>query len=177
MIVHLNGWPGVGKKTIGEALARRTGAQFIHNHLLYDVAIACAGISDPGRWLLYEEVRRAAYDALAARPQEETFVMTNALCAGAPHEHAAWSHVVDLATRRRVRLIPVVLEAELAENERRLQAPDFIARKLADLAALRSFTECDVIQRPDIPDLLVLNVTALSPDEAITVIQRHLSIL
>src|SRR6202011_2120341 len=34
MIVHLNGWPGAGKKTIGEALSMLLGARFIHNHLL-----------------------------------------------------------------------------------------------------------------------------------------------
>ena len=177
MIVHLNGWPGVGKKTIGEALARRLGARFIHNHLLHDIAIVCAGIGDPGRWPLYEEIRRAAYSALAARPQEEVFVMTNALCAGASHEQAAWSYVMDLATRREARLVPVVLEAELAENERRLQAPDRIGRKLMDPAALRSFIECDAIQKPDVPELLVLDVTALSPDVAAAAIQRHLSLL
>ena len=177
MIVHLNGWPGVGKRTIGERLARRLGARFIHNHLLHDVAIACAGIGGPGRWPLYEEVRRAAYDALAARPREEAFVMTNALCAGAPREQAAWSHVAGLAMRREARLVPVVLEAELAENERRLQAPDRIGRKLTDPAALRSFIECDAIQKPDLPGLLVLDVTALSPDAAAEAIQHHLSLL
>ena len=34
MIVHLNGWPGVGKKTIGFELAKNLRARFIHNHLL-----------------------------------------------------------------------------------------------------------------------------------------------
>ncbi len=177
MIVHLNGWPGVGKKAIGEKLARRLGARFIHNHLLHDVAIACAGIGDPGRWPLYEEIRRAAYDALAARPREEVFVMTNALCAGAPHEQAAWSHVTGLAMRRGARLVPVVLEAELTENERRLQAPDRIGRKLTDPAVLRSFTECDTIQKPDVPELLVLDVTKLLPDEAVEAIRHHLSLI
>ncbi|WP_284388078.1 hypothetical protein [Devosia yakushimensis] len=39
MIIHLNGWPGVGKLTIGRLLAADLGARFIHNHLLHDVAI------------------------------------------------------------------------------------------------------------------------------------------
>ncbi len=177
MIVHLNGWLGVGKKTIGEKLAHRLGARFIHNHLLHDVAIACAGIGDPARWPLYEAIRRAAYDALAARPREETFVMTNALCAGAPHEQAAWSHVAGLAMRRGVGLVPVVLEAELAENERRLQSPDRIGRKLTDPALLRHFVGCGSIQKPEAPELLVLDVTALSPDEAAAAIQQHLTLL
>ena len=76
-----------------------------------------------------------------------------------------------------MRLVPIVLEAELAENERRLQSLDRIGRKLTDPAVLRSFLGCDAIQKPDAPELLVLDVTALSPDEAAAAIQHHLSLL
>ena len=33
MIIHINGWPGVGKKTIGEALSRLLNARFTHTGL------------------------------------------------------------------------------------------------------------------------------------------------
>jgi adenylylsulfate kinase-like enzyme len=61
MIIHLNGWPGAGKKTIGAVLAEMRAARFIHNHVLHDVAIVCAGLNSPARWTLYEQVRAAAY--------------------------------------------------------------------------------------------------------------------
>src|SRR5687768_3965196 len=107
MIVHLNGWPGAGKKTIGAVLSRKLNARFIHNHLLHDVAIACAGRDGPDRWQLYEVFRSAAYAALARRPRSEVFVFTNALCEDAPREQEAWRHVVDLAMTRNVPLVPV----------------------------------------------------------------------
>jgi adenylylsulfate kinase-like enzyme len=110
MIVHLNGWPGAGKKTIGEALSKRLGARFIHNHLLHDVAIVCAGLNGDQRWELYESVRAAAYAALAKQPASETFVMTNGLCSNTPREDTAWRHVVDLAMARGVPLVPVILD-------------------------------------------------------------------
>ena len=122
MIVHLNGWPGVGKQTTGRALAASLGARFIHNHLLHDVAIVCAGFGDPDRWPLYERIRATAYKALARRPAAEIFVMTNGLCVNAPREREAWAHVVDLAMRRAVPLIPVVLEADTDEICRRGQS-------------------------------------------------------
>jgi len=112
MIIHLNGWPGVGKRTVAAVLAARLGARLIDNHLLHDVAIRCAGVDDPARWPLYETVRAAAYQVLADRPRAETIVMTNALCAGAVREREAWRQVVALAEARAAPLVPVVLEAD-----------------------------------------------------------------
>lgn len=175
MIVHLNGWPGVGKRTVGYALAARLGARFVHNHVLHDVAIACCGYDDPDRWDLYDQVRRAAYEALVRRPRGETFVMTNALCDGCAREEEAWRHVVALAERRRVPLVPVVLEADPAENERRIQAAERVGRKMTDPLHLRSIMASHRIQKPDGPDLFVLDVTALPPDEAARRIAQHLS--
>lgn len=175
MIIHLNGWPGVGKKTIGELLARKLSARFIHNHLLHDVAIACHGLDDPRRWGLYEEIRNAAYQGLRERPPGEVFVMTNALCTNSPREREAWNHVVDLAIARQVPLIPVVLEVALAENERRLQDKERLGRKMTDPALLREFVAMDRIQRPDVPGLLVLDATGLSPEGTAEAIFNHVS--
>ncbi|MET3794424.1 AAA family ATPase [Aquamicrobium terrae] len=174
LIVHLNGWPGVGKLTVGRALADRLGARLIDNHLLHDVAIRCTGLADPGRWPLYEKVRHAAYEALKDRPHADTLVITNALCANDARERQAWNHVVDLAIARNAPLVPVVLEADFEENARRLRSPDRAGRKLADPAVLRSFLTADSIQKPDVPDLLVLDVTRLSADQAADAICRHL---
>ena len=173
MIVHLNGWPGVGKNPIGGLLAARLGARFIHNHLLHDIAIACCGIDDPGRWDLYERVRQEAYAALVRRPLSETFVMTNALCDGSERERRAWRHVADLASVRRVPLVPVVLEAELAENQRRVVSPERVGRKMADPERLAVYLLSDTIQKPAVPELLVLDVTHHSPDQAAALIEDH----
>ena len=120
MIIHINGWPGVGKKTVAQLVSHQLAARFIHNHLLHDVAIACVGFQNPLRWQLYEKVRAAAYEALAALPQTEIFVMTNALCVDSERERFAWEKVVELAMLRGVPLVPVVLETTLEENIRRL---------------------------------------------------------
>jgi broad-specificity NMP kinase len=166
MIVHINGWPGVGKKTVGEALSRLLNARFIHNHLLHDVAIVCAGFESELRWDLYESVRSAAYHALLHRPSSETFVMTNALCNGNAREELAWKHVVELATMRNVPLVPVVLEASLEENARRLQSPERVHKKMTDAALLGQWFDQYSIQRPAISELIVLDVSLLSAEEA-----------
>lgn len=177
MIVHLNGWPGIGKFTVGRTLAERLGARLVHNHLLHDVAIVCAGLDDPARWPLYEEIRRAAYTVLAHRPRTETFVMTNALCVGSERERQAWDHVVDLAIARSVPLVPVVLEASFDENARRIQSDDRRGRKLVEPDILSDFMKADRIQKLEVSELLTLDVTRLSADQAADKICDHLSAL
>src|SRR5262249_50019631 len=175
MIIHLNGWPGVGKKTIGSVLANHLRARFIHNHLLHDVALVCTSFDDPDRWILYELVRQAAYASLRKRPLTEIFVMTNALCKNAPREIKAWSYVVELAISRNVPLIPVVLEATSDELVRRLQSADRIGKKLTDPAELRSYFGVDTIQYPAVPELLILDVTNRRPEESAARIEDHLT--
>jgi gluconate kinase len=175
MIVHLNGWPGVGKRTIGFELAKNLRARFIHNHLLHDVAIVCAGLNDPDRWALYDQVRTAAYTSLKARSLTEVFVMTNGLCKNAPREIEAWNCVVDLAVSRNVPLVPVVLEAAPDEIIRRVQSPERSGKKMTDPVQLRSYFAEDILQYPDVSELLVLDVTGLMPKEAAARIEDHLA--
>lgn len=175
MIIHLNDWPGVGKKTIGTILADALDARFIDNHCLHDPALACAGFHDPACWPLYETVRDAAYAVLRDRPAGEIFVITNALTTRSDRELHSWRLVVELAMARAVPLVPVILTAERDELLRRVASPDRNPRKLTDPATLSGYLEKLHIQHPLVPETLVLDVTDLEPQRATTVIQTHLS--
>ena len=137
------------------------------------MAGVCAGLDAPDRWELYETVREAAYAALSRRPRHESFVMTNALCVDTPIEVFAWEKVVELAMWRDVPLIAVCLDVAPDENERRLRSEDRIGRKLVDADRLASHCAIDRIQRPDVPEALVLDTTALAPVAAARVIRAH----
>lgn len=175
MIIHLNGWPGVGKKTVGQLVSRKLDARFIHNHLLHDVAIACTAFSEVARWPLYEKIRLAAYDALASLPANEVIVMTNALCVGSERERAAWNHVVDLAILRSTPLIPIVLETTLEENLRRLKDPSRDTSKLREENLLVEYRATDEIQKPHLKELLVINTTSLNPIQVAEKICEHIA--
>jgi len=174
MIIHLNGWPGVGKKTVGEVLARRLGARFLHNHMLYDLAATVTGHGDPAFWALYDAVRTLTYDALAQRPANEVFVMTNALRVNTPRDLETWSRLVAAATARGAPLVPIVLEAEVEENIRRLQSEERRGRKLTDPERLKGYFADNSIQKPAVPELLVLDITRLAPEDAAARIEAHL---
>ncbi|MBX3331179.1 MAG: hypothetical protein KF722_12300 [Nitrospira sp.] len=175
MIIHLNGWPGAGKKTIGQILAVKLNACFIHNHMLHGVAIMCAGVDSPDRWPLYETVRAAAYAALAKRPAAQAFVMTNALCKNAPRERDAWQHVVNLAINRQVPLVPVILQLSPEENYRRVQSADRVGKKMTSAEELKGYFKVDAIQEPDVPETFAVDVTDLSADQAAEQIFSHIS--
>ncbi|TSD86112.1 ATP-binding protein [Mycobacterium sp. KBS0706] len=174
MIVHLNGWPGVGKLTVARLLAPRLQARLIDNHLLHDVAIRCTGIDDPARWPLYETVRAAADQVLADRPRSETFVMTNALCIGSPRECEAWRQVVALAETRAVPLVPVVLEADATVLRSRVQSLERQGRKLTDPDALAAMIRADRLLKPDVPERLDLDTSRLAAADAAAAIEAHL---
>ncbi len=175
MIIHLNGWPGVGKMTIGRLLADSLEARFIHNHVLHDVAFTCAGYGDKDRWPLYEKVRKAAYDVLEHRPSSETFVMTNALCSGEVREEEAWGHVVTLAIKRGVPLIPVVLKASTSVIASRVCSEDRLSTKLKDPAELVAMTAEYKLQIPHVAECIEIDVGALSAVEASKSIQNSIN--
>ena len=173
MIIHINGWPGVGKYTIGKELAKRIEARFIHNHLLHDVAFACTGRTDADRWPLYEQIRSAAYEALSRRPSSEVFVMTNALCNGVTREVDAWGKVVDLAMSRSARLIPVILRADTESIARRSLSDNRSSMKLKDPIALRDMISKYTLQVPDVLETLEVDVSDYSVGDATNEILAH----
>jgi broad-specificity NMP kinase len=82
MLINLNGWPGVGKLTVGRRLATLIGARLIPNHAILDLAEA---IADRGTTQFYEAVRSirtAAFNQLALLAPEVPVVLTNVIVRG-----------------------------------------------------------------------------------------------
>jgi broad-specificity NMP kinase len=172
MLIHINSWPGAGKKTIGELLASRLKARFLHNHHILDLVEACCDRSD-ARWQsLYDRIRDAAYDALACRPPGEPLVMTNAM---AREEALLWAQICELAGRHGDVLIPVVLTLHADENRKRLLDPNRGGSKLKSAPILDSLrSKCELLVPADIAATLVLDVSELSAEDAAARIEAHL---
>ncbi len=171
MLIHINSWPGAGKKSIGQLLAGAIGARFFHNHLLLDLVESCCDRSDPGWHSLYDDVRNRAYEALASKPRDESLVMTNAMAAD---ELTLWSKISELAARRRDDLVPVVLHIRPEENRRRLEDPARQGAKLKDAAVLESLRASHSLLVPDHPNLLEIDVSDMTAPAAALKISQHL---
>lgn len=175
MIIHINGWPGVGKNTIGKIVAKRLSARFIHNHTLHDVPLVCAGHHDDEYWPLYESVRSAAYQVLERKPANEVFVMTNALCKTADREIAAWNHVVALAIKRGVPLVPIVLHASIDVLLKRVVHPKRLDTKLKDADYLTQMLSKHELLIPRTSETFQLDVGQYTAEESASEVIEYLS--
>ena len=133
MIIHLNGWPGVGKLTVGRILACELGGHLVDNHTLHNVAACLCDRNTPEYGQLYYQVREIAYARMQAMPKSAVFVMTNALTRESKQEVEAWNAVKQLAVDRSDTLVAVTLVCSSEENIQRLQSVERANnRKLTD---------------------------------------------
>ncbi len=164
LIVHINGYPGIGKLTIARHLADRISARLLDNHTLLNPSNALFARDDPRHGRLRRVVRHAVFSAIADMPADTRIVTTDALSDEA-EQRAIFNEVRDLALHRGDRFVPVVLETSLDENMRRVAHPSRAAhRKITDPELLRQLRSAARVYTA--PDAKILDITALEPEQA-----------
>jgi thymidylate kinase len=174
LIVHINGWPGSGKFTIGRLLAKRLKAKLLDNHTLLNPAEALFERDDPNYWPLRGAIRNLVIDAASKVPPAIPIVFTDAL-ADDRHDAAIFETCRTLAERRRVPIVSVVLDCDIKENLRRLLAPgraDLL--KLTNSDVLLDLRAQYQLLRPAGVERLDLEVSALTAQEAAAAIYKLL---
>ena len=169
-VAYLLGHPGVGKRTVGRALAERTGAVLVDNQTV-NLPILTLFRWD-GRSPLPEgtfdraaPIREAVLSALAEiAPRELSYVLTNVI-ADDPADVAVYERVRSVAAARRAAFVPVLLTCEREEQLRRVALPDRAERlKVRDPGAVVRLMER---MPPYVPDgVLTLDTTYATPEES-----------
>ncbi|GAA3061961.1 hypothetical protein GCM10010520_07780 [Rhizobium viscosum] len=173
-IVHINGWPGTGKLTIGRLLAKRLGARLIDNHMLLNPAEALFARGNPLHASLREQIRRAVFDHAVRADPAESFVFTDAL-ADDEHDKATFSWYLDLAAARGADLVAVLLDCAPEENARRLISPGRSeALKLTDTAMLQRLRANYKLLRGLAEHTVEIDTTDLSPERTAARILAHI---
>jgi hypothetical protein len=176
-LVYLLGSPGVGKRTVAEALSARTGAIVLDNHRINLPIMSLFNWDGseplpPEVWGYVDRIRSAVLDALTdIAPRDASYVLTNALEVG----YEAWfDRIQGIARARRSVFVPVLLECELEEQLRRVASEDRVVRlKLSDPERAREFIAGTQFFRPTGPDALVVDTTHRSPhDTAALIVER-----
>lgn len=172
LIIHLNGWPGVGKLTIGCELAALTGARLLDNHTIINPAEALFDRRDPLNRSLRQAVRAVIFEHLV-RMRPGPLILTDAL-SDDPFDSAVFDDYRTLAKQRGAALVAVVLDCAPEENAQRLVvAGRAERRKLTDpgiLASLRA--DHRLLRAPGLP-LVELDVGALAPAEAAAILAQR----
>ncbi|GGB42398.1 hypothetical protein GCM10011492_36740 [Flexivirga endophytica] len=169
MIVQLVGPPACGKRTIGAALAERTGARLVDNHLINDPVFTALGVNGHGSLPpqaipMAGRVRQIVHEAALAAPADISHIFTNWLV-DTPEDARAADEIRNLARIRGADFYPVWLSCDPAEIRDRLVLPDRAVRnKLRDPSMVEDIVSRGTTPAPD--DALQLDTSAGSPQAA-----------
>ena len=173
MIIHINGYPGVGKLTIAKILAEKLGARLLDNHSVYNVALALTEFKSSEYYETIRAVREIAYKRVLEVPPDIPVILTNAHSSKTSWGNECWDAAIDLARSRGASLLIVVLECSLEENARRIQGLDReVKRKPRDPAMFRGNAEGRPLLDRGGDHLLRLDVTELEAEESASRIEE-----
>ena len=173
MIIHINGYPGVGKLTIAKILAEKLGARLLDNHSVYNVALALTEFKSSEYYDTIRAVRETAYKRVLEVPADIPVILTNAHSSNNAWGNECWDAAIDLARSRGAKLLIVVLECSLEENARRIQGLDREAkRKPRDPTMYRGNAEGRPLLDRGGDHLLRLDVTELEVEESASRIEE-----
>ena len=86
MILQINGWPGVGKLTVGRIVAKELGGRLLDNHTVYNVAFSLTEFQTPAFYETVRAVRDIAFARIAEIQSDIPVVMTSAYAGSATME-------------------------------------------------------------------------------------------
>ncbi len=168
MIVVLNGYPGVGKLTVGRALIERIGGRLLDVHSVYNVAFALTEFKSPEFRSTVEKVEAIGHDLIRALPEDVPIVLTHVLTDDTSDwGQTEWDRLQELG-RLRPPFCVVHLSCTLDENIKRIGDPGRNAmRKLRDEAtARRNQDQARPLTSRGADHLLKLDTTGLTAADA-----------
>ncbi len=167
MIIVLNGYPGVGKLTIGRELATLIDARMLDIHSVYNVAFALTEFKSPEFIETVEQIEAIAHDLIKKLPADQPVVLTTVLAGTDEWGDQEWRRIKELG-RERPPLLVVHVSCELEENKRRISSDErMLMLKPRDPAmAVRNQLGAKPLSGLDESRLLELDTTNMTPTEA-----------
>ncbi|MGR3363374.1 MAG: AAA family ATPase [Maritimibacter harenae] len=166
MLIFLNGFPGTGKLTIGQALQDRLGGRLLDVHTQMNLAYALTDFKSPA---FYDTVR-AVWDIADARiaelDPEVPLIMTDALREGSDWSAEAWTRIRKLAEARGP-LYVVHVHCDPDENARRIGSAgrEAMRKSRKRALALQYHEEGQILIGGDADHVLELDTTELTAEE------------
>jgi shikimate kinase len=170
-VVFILGYPGVGKRTVGSHLAELLDGVLVDNQLI-NIPLLTLFKWD-GKfpipmeiWDRVGSIREAVLGTIEdLAPKSNSYVFTNVLEddeEGARH----YESIRSLARRRGSLFLAVMLDCDVEEQVRRIDAPDRVARlKGSDPEGYRWHRQHTTLFYPPADEVVALDTTKTSPEQ------------
>lgn len=173
MIIHFNGMPGVGKKTISEILAKKINARLIDNHLLIDLVVAICDRGSKEYLAMLKKIMNVVLEQTAENPNQ-IFIFTNALAAESEGDKERFNQIKSFAQNRKIPFVQILITCDLEENKRRIVSENRqLKGKLMDADELEKLWKY-TIYHPSNELAFEINTTNLSPETSAGKIKDYL---
>lgn len=163
----LNGYPGVGKLTIGRELAKMLGGKLLDIHSVYNVAFALTEFKSQEFIDTVEKIEAIAHDLIHKLPSKQPVILTTVLARESDWGDDEWRRIVKLGMARPPFCI-VHVSCNLEENKRRIRSEErTLMLKLRDPeTAIRNQSEGKKLYGQKEPNLLHIDTSDMEPIEA-----------
>ncbi|MEP4770002.1 MAG: AAA family ATPase [Roseibium sp.] len=175
MIVLLNGYPGVGKMTIGRYLAEIIDGKLLDIHSVYNVAFALTEFKSPQFKETVRKTEAIAHDLILNLPDEVPVVLTTVLTGESEWANEEWRRLEMLGNARPPFCV-VHIQCDLDENIRRIQSEsrDGMRKPRSTEMVKRNQLQAKLLAGSDAPCFLKLDSTNLTAEESAMEIKNWL---
>ena len=185
LLLFVVGPPAVGKMSVGQAIAERTGLRLFHNHIAIELALRYFGYGTPAFRRIDGAIRRLVIEEVAASDLPG-LVFTFVWAFDLPEEQAFIDECARPFRERGARVLFVELEATQAERLKRIAGVSRLAEKPSrrDLeASRRDLLDDDGRYQLNSggkfdgrPDYLRIDNTVLTPGEVAERVIEHFAL-
>jgi len=185
LLLFVVGPPAVGKMSVGQAIAERTGLRLFHNHIAIELAVRYFDFGTPAFHRIDGAIRRLVIEEVAASDLPG-LVFTYVWAFNLPEDQAVVEEYAKPFRDRGARVLFVELEAPQAERLKRTAGESRLAEKPSrrDLeAARRDLLDDDARYQLNSggkfdgrPDYLRINNTHLTPGEVAERVIEHFAL-
>jgi hypothetical protein len=185
LLLFVVGPPAVGKMSVGQAIAERTGLRLFHNHIAIELALRYFDFGTPAFRRIDGAIRRLVLEEIAASDLPG-LVFTYVWAFNLPEDQALVEEYAKPFRERGARVLFVELEAARAERLKRIAGVSRLAEKPSrrDLdASRRDLLDDDARYQLNSggkfdgrPDYLRINNTLVTPGEVAERVIEHFAL-
>jgi len=182
-LVLLMSFPGAGKRTIGEALAKKTHFKLAHVHDWIDPLLKLLGDDYQVMWDLDAEAwekLNAADDLILSTiadvcPKESSYVITQMMFDQDPYHQIFYDKVLSVVEKRKAHFFPVRLLCDEDALIKRVQSEDRKKYfKTRDVELSKSRSREKAVFYSHHPNEITIDSTHKMPDEVADIIIDHI---